>query len=100
MLELCRRGFETGDVEWNDISKGFHAEENTLRDENPHYDNELQMRVLVPLGPDHELARARNMMNETLLLRLRSRTFFTWKARSWMTGISRDGSPSLRRGTL
>ena len=45
MLELCQRGFETGDVEWNDISKGFHAEENTLRDENPHYDNELQMRA-------------------------------------------------------
>ena len=45
MLGLCQRGFETGDVEWNDISKGFHAEENTLRDENPHYDNELQMRA-------------------------------------------------------
>ncbi|MET0985287.1 MAG: SRPBCC family protein, partial [Steroidobacteraceae bacterium] len=45
MLELCQRGFDTGDVEWNDISKGFDAGENSLRDENPHYDNELQMRA-------------------------------------------------------
>lgn len=45
MLELCQRGFETSDVEWNDISKGYHAGENTLRDENPHFDNELQMRA-------------------------------------------------------
>ena len=45
MLELCQRGFESADVEWNDISKGFHRDENTLRDYNEHYDNELQMRA-------------------------------------------------------
>ncbi len=45
ILELCQQGFETSDVEWNDISKGFHAGENTLRGEDPHYDNELQMRA-------------------------------------------------------
>ena len=45
MLELCQRGYETSDVEWNDISKGYHAGEHPLRDENPHFDNELQMRA-------------------------------------------------------
>jgi p-cumate 2,3-dioxygenase subunit alpha len=45
MLELCQRGFENADVEWNDISKGFRPEENTLRDYDEHYDNELQMRA-------------------------------------------------------
>ena len=45
MLELCQRGFEAGDVEWNDFSKGYHAGERTLRDENPRFDNELQMRA-------------------------------------------------------
>ena len=32
-------------MEWNDISKGFRPEENTLRDYDEHYDNELQMRA-------------------------------------------------------
>ena len=45
MLELCQRGFETSDVEWNDISKGFRPDENTLRDDDEHFDNELQMRA-------------------------------------------------------
>jgi p-cumate 2,3-dioxygenase subunit alpha len=45
MLELCQRGMETGDVEWNDFSKGYHAGENSLRDANPRFDNELQMRA-------------------------------------------------------
>ena len=45
MLELCQRGFETSDSEWNDMSKGYHAGERSLHDENEHYDNELQMRA-------------------------------------------------------
>jgi p-cumate 2,3-dioxygenase alpha subunit len=45
MLELCQRGFEASDVEWNDISKGFSAGENTLHTVDEHFDNELQMRA-------------------------------------------------------
>jgi p-cumate 2,3-dioxygenase alpha subunit len=45
MLELCQRGMETGDIEWNDFSKGYHAGENSLSDDNPRFDNELQMRA-------------------------------------------------------
>lgn len=45
MLELCQRGFEASDVEWNDISKGFHAGEDTLNGRDEHFDNELQMRA-------------------------------------------------------
>ena len=45
MLELCQRGFESSDVEWNDISKGFSAGENTLHTVDEHFDNELQMRA-------------------------------------------------------
>jgi p-cumate 2,3-dioxygenase subunit alpha len=45
MLELCQLGFEAGDVEWNDFSKGYHANETTLRGDNPRFDNELQMRA-------------------------------------------------------
>ena len=45
MLELCQRGFESADVEWNDISKGFRADEDTLRTVDDHFDNELQMRA-------------------------------------------------------
>jgi hypothetical protein len=45
MLELCQRGFESSDVEWNDISKGFSASENTLHTVDEHFDNELQMRA-------------------------------------------------------
>jgi p-cumate 2,3-dioxygenase subunit alpha len=45
MLELCQRGFDTGDVEWNDMSKGYQAGERSLCDENPRFDNELQMRA-------------------------------------------------------
>ena len=45
MLELCQRGFESSDVEWNDISKGYHRGEKTLRGYDDHYDNELQMRA-------------------------------------------------------
>jgi hypothetical protein len=45
MLELCQLGFENRDAKWNDISKGFHAGENTLLTTDPNYDNELQMRA-------------------------------------------------------
>ena len=45
MLELCQRGFDTSDIEWNDMSKGFHAGEQTLDGIDPHFDNELQMRA-------------------------------------------------------
>jgi p-cumate 2,3-dioxygenase subunit alpha len=45
MLELCQKGFELSDVEWNDISKGFHAGEDTLHGTDEHFDNELQMRA-------------------------------------------------------
>lgn len=45
MLELCQRGFEASDVEWNDISKGFHRNEDSLNGVDEHYDNELQMRA-------------------------------------------------------
>jgi p-cumate 2,3-dioxygenase alpha subunit len=45
MLELCQLGFENRDAKWNDISKGFHAGENTLLATDPNYDNELQMRA-------------------------------------------------------
>jgi p-cumate 2,3-dioxygenase alpha subunit len=45
MLELCQKGFESAEVEWNDISKGFRHDENTLHDFDEHYDNELQMRA-------------------------------------------------------
>ena len=43
MLEQCQRGYATGGVEWNDLSKGFHAEENTPRD-SMIWDNELHLR--------------------------------------------------------
>jgi hypothetical protein len=33
------------DVEWNDMSKGFRADEATLRTTDEHFDNELQMRA-------------------------------------------------------
>jgi len=45
MLELCQKGFEMSDVEWNDMSKGFRADEATLRTTDEHFDNELQMRA-------------------------------------------------------
>ena len=45
MLELCQKGFEMSDVEWNDMSKGFRPDEKTLRDTDEHFDNELQMRA-------------------------------------------------------
>ena len=45
MLELCQKGYETSDVEWNDISKGFRPDENSLNDSDEHFDNELQMRA-------------------------------------------------------
>ena len=46
MLELCQSGFETADVEWNDISKGFRAgREHAARRAITHFDNELQMRA-------------------------------------------------------
>ncbi|MGQ0698383.1 MAG: aromatic ring-hydroxylating oxygenase subunit alpha [Panacagrimonas sp.] len=44
MLELCQRGYETGGVEWNDLSKGFRPEENTTRDVDE-WNNELQLRA-------------------------------------------------------
>src|SRR5579862_391072 len=45
MLELCQLGYENRDAEWNDISKGFHVGENSLRTVDPKYNNELQMRA-------------------------------------------------------
>jgi len=38
MLELAQRGFETSDVEWNDMSKGFRPDENTLHDDDEHFE--------------------------------------------------------------
>ena len=43
MLELCQRGYAMGGVEWNDFSKGFTADENTMRTRG-HWSNELQLR--------------------------------------------------------
>ena len=44
MLELCQRGYETGGVEWNDLSKGFRVDENSARDVDE-WNNELQLRA-------------------------------------------------------
>ena len=44
MLELCQRGYETGGVEWNDVSKGFRPEENSRHDVDE-WNNELQLRA-------------------------------------------------------
>lgn len=44
MLELCQRGYDTGGVEWNDLSKGFRPEENTAQDVDE-WNNELQLRA-------------------------------------------------------
>ena len=60
MLELCQRGFESADVEWNDISKGFRADEDTLRTVDDHFDNELQMRAYWVRWDQLMSARERN----------------------------------------
>ena len=60
MLELCQRGFESSDVEWNDISKGFRADEDTLRTVDEHFDNELQMRAYWVRWDQLMSARERN----------------------------------------
>lgn len=44
MLELCQRGYETGGVEWNDLSKGFRGAEDTARTTDE-WNNELQLRA-------------------------------------------------------
>jgi p-cumate 2,3-dioxygenase alpha subunit len=44
MLESAQRGYETTDLEWNDLSKGFNAAETTLKGESD-WANELQMRA-------------------------------------------------------
>ena len=44
MLEICQRGYEMGGIEWNDISKGFTAGEDSLTGEDDVM-NELQMRA-------------------------------------------------------
>jgi len=44
MLELCQRGSRTR--KWNErYLEGIPGRENTLRDYDEHYDNELQMRA-------------------------------------------------------
>lgn len=45
MLELCQRGYDTSDIEWNDISKGYQAGEQPLEPIESQHDNELQMRA-------------------------------------------------------
>jgi p-cumate 2,3-dioxygenase subunit alpha len=45
MLEAAQRGYEAADIEWNDFSKGYYAEEKTLRDGVEDINNELQMRT-------------------------------------------------------
>lgn len=44
MLKRCQIAYESTDVDWNDFSKGFRPEENTLNDVDD-LDNELQMRA-------------------------------------------------------
>jgi p-cumate 2,3-dioxygenase alpha subunit len=44
MLELCQRGYETGGIEWNDVSKGFTPGEDSLSGVDKLM-NELQMRA-------------------------------------------------------
>ena len=44
MLELCQRGYDTGVVEWNDLSKGFRPEENSACGVDE-WNNELQLRA-------------------------------------------------------
>jgi len=44
MLELCQRGYNMGGVEWNDISKGFEAGEETARGTS-FWNNELHLRA-------------------------------------------------------
>lgn len=43
MLEQAQRGYQTGGVEWNDLSKGFRPEENTLHDQDE-WNNEIHLR--------------------------------------------------------
>ncbi len=45
MLELCQRAYEATDVEWNDFSKGFSAEEITREGAEADLYDELQMRA-------------------------------------------------------
>ena len=52
MLELCQKGFESSDVEWNDISKGFRPDENTLHDERRAFRQRVaDARLLDAMGP-------------------------------------------------
>ena len=44
MLELCQRGYQMGGIAWNDVSKGFRPDEDTLHDVDV-WNNELQMRA-------------------------------------------------------
>jgi p-cumate 2,3-dioxygenase alpha subunit len=45
MLESAQRGYETTDLEWNDLSKGFAADEKTRKGGLSDWSNELQMRA-------------------------------------------------------
>jgi len=44
MLELCQRGYAMGGVQWNDLSKGFEAGEETARSTS-FWNNELHLRA-------------------------------------------------------
>ena len=44
MMELCQRGYATGVVEYNDLSKGFKPEEDSARGTDQ-WNNELQLRA-------------------------------------------------------
>jgi p-cumate 2,3-dioxygenase alpha subunit len=67
MLEISQRGYAIGGVEWNDISKGFHAGEDTADGElDQHIDNEIQMRTywveydrIMNDGPSHDAQNVR-----------------------------------------
>ena len=66
--------------------------ENTLRDENPHYDNELQMRAYWYRWDQIMSAPEQEMMRETLLLRLEVEDFLyreaalldEWNLKEWI----------------
>jgi hypothetical protein len=44
MLESCQLAYEGSMQQWNDVSKGFHAGEDSQRGLDK-FDNELQMRA-------------------------------------------------------
>jgi hypothetical protein len=44
LLESCQRGYESGGIGWNDVSKGFRPDERTAND-SADWSDELQMRA-------------------------------------------------------